>query len=64
MIKLSTGDDSTLGAYRKLSAAFFGAESKAVKFLDEKIAASPNGERDEVVADESQMVNLLGTMAM
>jgi hypothetical protein len=63
MRKLSTGDDSTLGNYRKLAAAFFGEDSKAVSFLDEKIAESPNGENEEVVADEGQMVHLLGTLA-
>lgn len=63
MRKLSTGDDATLGNYRKLAAAFFGEDSKAVKFLDDKIAESPNGEKEEVVADEGQMVYLLGTMA-
>lgn len=62
MQKMSTGDDATLGNYRKMAVLFFGAESKAVKFLDEKIAASPNGENEEVVVDESQMVYLLGTM--
>lgn len=59
MKKLSTGDDSTLGNYRKLSVAFFGEDSGAVKFLDEKIAESPNGEGEEVIADEGQMVMML-----
>ena len=62
MKKLSTGDDATLGNYRKLAKAVFGQESKAVKFLDDKIAESPNGENEEVLADEGQMVYLLGTM--
>ncbi len=60
MKKLSTGDDSTLGNYRKLAAIFFGEESKAVKFLDQKI--KEGSEDDEVIADERQMVLLLGTM--
>ena len=64
MKKLSTGDDATLGNYRKLAIAVFGADSKAVKFLDDTIAESPNGEAEEVIADEGQMVYLLGTMAM
>ena len=63
MQKLSTGDDATLGNYRKLATVFFGPDSKAVKFLDDKIAESPNGENEEVIADEGQMVYLLGTMA-
>lgn len=36
MRKLSTGQDSTLGNYRDLSAAFFGEDSPQVKFLDER----------------------------
>lgn len=62
MQKLSTGDDATLGNYRKLARVIFGNDSKAVKFLDDKIADSPNGENEEVIADERQMVHLLGTM--
>jgi hypothetical protein len=62
MHKLSTGDDSTLGNYRKLSVTFFGADSEAVKFLDKKIAESPNGENEWVIAPESQMMYLLSTM--
>lgn len=58
MTKLSTGADSTLGEYRKLAATFFGADSKAVTFLDGKIKDSPNGENEEVLADEGQMMHL------
>lgn len=64
MQKLSTGDDATLGNYRLLATAVFGADSKAVKFLDDKIAESPNGEKEEVLADESQMVHALAQMAL
>ena len=63
MTKMSTGDDATLGNYRKMAAAVFGEDSKPVKFLDDKIAASPDGANEEVIADERQMVYLLGTMA-
>lgn len=62
MRKLSTGQDSTLGNYRSLSVAFFGEDSEAVKFLDGKIAESPNGESEEVVANEQQMIYLLATL--
>lgn len=62
MKKLSTGQDSTLGNYRDLSAVFFGEDSPQVKFLDEKIAADPNGRDGEVIADEGQMIYLLGSM--
>lgn len=59
MQKLSTGDNATLGNYRKLAATFFGEDSKAVKFLDDKISERPNGENEEVIADEGQMIYLL-----
>ena len=59
MRQLSTGQDSTLGNYRKITVAIFGEDNPAVKFLDEKIAESPNGENEEVIAAESQMVGLL-----
>ena len=60
MKKLSVGIDSTLGNYRKLCVTFFGEESPATKFIDSKIAT--DGENEEVIADESQMIYLLGNM--
>ena len=60
MRKLSTGDDATLGNYRKLSALFFGEDSKATRYLDEKIAEQ--GEDEEVIVDERQVVALLGSI--
>jgi hypothetical protein len=62
MNKLSTGMDSTLGSYRRLSAVCFGENSEAVKYLDKMIAESPNGVNEEVIADERQMIYLLATM--
>lgn len=59
MNKLSTGDDSTLGNWLRLSIIFFGVDSPAVKFIERKIAASPNGKDEEVIADESQLIYLL-----
>lgn len=59
MKKLSTGEDSTLGNYLKLSKLVFGGSSNAVKFLESKIEESPNGEAEEVISDETQMVYLL-----
>jgi hypothetical protein len=59
MMKLSTGQDSTLGSYLKLCLAVFGKDSEQVKFIMDKIAESPNGAHEEVVADESQMLYLL-----
>jgi hypothetical protein len=63
MTKLSTGDDSTLGTYKKLASALFGENSKAVEFLNEKIKDDPDGEKGEVIADESQMIYLLVNLA-
>lgn len=60
MQKLSTGGDATLGNYRKLTAAAFGEDSPAVKFLDDKI--KEQGEDEEVIQDEGQMVFLLANI--
>lgn len=62
MKKLSTGANSTLGEYLKLSRAFFGIDSAAVKFLQAKIAETPNGENEEVIADEGQMIHMLSDL--
>lgn len=45
-----------------LCQAFFGKESRATEFIQKKIDESPNGENEEVWADESQMVCLLMSM--
>lgn len=60
MKKLSTGQDSTLGNYLALTEAVFGKDSPAVEFLRKKIADAPNGADEEVIADEGQMVHLIG----
>lgn len=60
MRKLSTGQDSTLGNYLDLAKAVFGPRSKATFFLEGKIAQ--DGAQDEVIADESQMLMLLGKL--
>ncbi len=59
MNKLSTGQDSTLGTYLKLCNLIFGTDSPQVKFIMNKIAESPNGADEEVIAEESQMMYLL-----
>lgn len=53
---------ATLGEYRKMCAAIGGDTCRAVKFLDEKISSTPNGENEEVVAADSQMRALLMPM--
>jgi len=62
MSNLSTGDPATLGSYLKLSIIVYGEESNAVKFLKDKITNSPEGEHEEVIADESQMIVALTTI--
>lgn len=57
MRKMSTGDDATLGNYRKWADLIIGP--KATAFIDQKIAESPNGANEEVIADEGQMLHLL-----
>jgi hypothetical protein len=42
-----------------LTVALFGEDSRAVAFLDQKIAESPNGADAKVIADETQMLILL-----
>jgi hypothetical protein len=56
----------TLGEYRDICKAIGGEKCRAVKYLDEKIAASEkagDGGRDEkVIADDSQVRMLLMPM--
>ena len=59
MMKLSTGQDSTLASYLRLCLVIFGKDSPQVQFITDKIAASPNGAHEEVIAEESQMMYLL-----
>jgi len=59
MQKLSTGENSTLGTYKKIASVF---GEKAVAFIQKKIDESPDGEDEEVVAHESQMLVLLASM--
>jgi hypothetical protein len=49
----------TLGYHRDMSKAFFGENSEATKFLDKKIAESPRGRDELVLADETQLVHVL-----
>lgn len=50
---------NTLGYHRAMCVALAGKDNRAVEFLDEKIAESPDGPHEEVIAAESQMVALL-----
>ncbi len=61
-MNISTGEPSTLGTYRKIAAVLAGEDSRAVRFFDEKIANAPHGADEEVIAAESQVLYLIGTM--
>lgn len=60
MRTISTGQPSTLKTYLGI-ARFFGP--KAVAFIEQKIAESPSGEDEEVIADERQVLYLFAQMA-
>lgn len=59
MMKLSTGQDSTLGSYLKMCELIFGKDSNQTRFIENKIMESPNGPDEEVIAAENQMLYLL-----
>lgn len=60
MKTLSDGSPSTLGNWYKLCAAVFGAESSPTKFIEKKMR--DQGEDQEVIADEGQLLMVLGKM--
>ena len=63
METISTGEPSNLETYRNIALALTGNEnSKAVKFFDKKIKESPNKEKEEVIADEREVVHLILTL--
>lgn len=64
MNTISTGEPATLGTYRKIALVLGGEGSPAVKFFDEKIANSPNGESEEVIANETQVMHVIGQLLM
>ena len=63
MRKISTGADATLGNYHDLCVMVFGARSKQAGFFQRKISESTVGRDDEVLADESQVMYMLTSMA-
>lgn len=56
------GDDKikTLGDYLMLSKML--GFKKAIAYFEKKIAESPNGKDEKVLADESQMLILINSM--
>ena len=66
MRTISTGQPSNLKTYREIALVLggFDEENPAVKFIDQKILQSEKGEYTEVIADETQMIHLLGSLAL
>jgi hypothetical protein len=63
MRTISTGEPSNLETYRNIALVLTGNEnSKAVKFIDKKIQESPNKEKEEVIADEREVIHLILTL--
>ena len=64
MRTISTGEPANLETYRNIALALSlqNENSKAVKFIDKKIQESPNKEKEEVIADERQMMYLILTL--
>ena len=63
MRTISTGEPANLETYRNIALALTGNEnSKAVKFIDKKIQESPNKEKEEVIADEREVIHLILTL--
>jgi hypothetical protein len=49
----------TLGDYLRFAVFAYGSNNEATKYLSRKIAESPNGADEQVLADEVQMLTLL-----
>ena len=63
MRTISTGEPANLETYRNIALALTGNKnSKAVKFFDKKIQESPNKEKEEVIADEREVIHLILTL--
>ena len=64
METISTGEPSNLETYRNIALALSlqHENSKAVKFIDKKIQESPNKEKEEVIADEREVIHLILTL--
>ena len=64
MRTISTGESANLEIYRNIALALSlqNENSKAVKFIDKKIQESPNKEKEEVIADEREVIHLILTL--
>ena len=64
METISTGEPANLETYRNIALALSlqNENSKAVKFIDKKIQESHNKEKEEVIADEREVIHLILTL--
>lgn len=62
MKMLSLGIPSTLGNWHKLCSTFFGENTRPTKYIEEQIETAPNGKDEAVLADEKQLLFVLGNM--
>ena len=63
MRTISTGESANLEIYRNIALALTGNKnSKLVKFIDKKIQESLNKEKEEVIADEREVIHLILTL--
>ena len=63
MRTISTGESANLEIYRNIALALTGNKnSKLVKFIDKKIQESPNKEKEEVIADEREVIHVILTL--
>jgi len=63
MNKMSTGQDSTLGNWRKMWSTFFGVNNEGYRWLTKAINESKDGENEEVITDEGQLLYALVEMS-
>ena len=63
METINTREPANLETDRKIALALTGNKnSKAVKFFDKKIKESPNKKKEEVIADEREVIHLILTL--
>jgi len=52
----------TLGDYRDFCATIAAEDSTVIKFFDNKIKSEPKGRDTQVIANESQMLAIIGSL--
>lgn len=61
--RISTGEISNLKSYRRIALAIsMNENSDVVRWFDEEISKAPNGEHEQVLAEESKMLSFIMEM--